>query len=179
MTAPAGPLDGTWEVAAGSVAGFRLEQTALGVSNYIGGTTTGVTGTIVLSGAEVTSATLRIQLTAIKVSGKVQPQLAASLRASQHPVATFTLTGPVRLSPALAAGGTVRTTAPGQLVLNGTSKPVAVTLSARRNGTELQAAGLTAVSFSRWRITQPHGFGFLGSLASHGDAEFRLILRRR
>ena len=179
VSAPAGPLDGTWQVAAGSVAGFRLEQTALGISSYIGGTTTGITGTMVLSGAEVTSATLRIRLTAIKVSGKVQPQLAASLRAGQHPVATFTLTGPVRLSPALASGGTVTITAAGQLALNGTSKPVAVTLSARRAGMELQTAGAIAVSLSRWHIAQPQGFGFLGSLSSHGAAEFSLILRRR
>ncbi len=44
---------------------------------------------------------------------------------------------------------------------------------------ELQTAGAIAVSLSRWHIAQPQGFGFLGSLSSHGAAEFSLILRRR
>ena len=53
--------------------------------------TSAATGTMVLSGSQVVRATVRIQLTAIKVSGKTQPQFAASLGTSQHPVATFTL----------------------------------------------------------------------------------------
>jgi polyisoprenoid-binding protein YceI len=175
---PSGPLDGTWHVTGGSVAGFRLEQTVLGMSNYIRGQTSAITGTIVLSGDQVISATLRVQLTAIKVSGKTQPQLAASLGTSRHPVATFTLTAPVALSPAFAAGGTATVKATGQLVMNGITHPAAVTLSARRDGTILQVAGAIPVSFARWDITRPAGFGFLGSLASHGDAEFRLALQR-
>jgi polyisoprenoid-binding protein YceI len=174
----AGPLDGTWHVAVGSVAGFRLEQTALGMDNYIAGQTSAVTGTVVISGDKVVSATLRVQLTAIKVGGKTQPQLATSLGASQHPVATFTLSAPVVLSPAFAAGGTTTVRAPGQLAMHGITHLATVTLSARRDGAVLQAAGAIPVSFVRWDIRQPAGFGFLGSLASHGDAEFRLILQR-
>jgi hypothetical protein len=179
VRAPAGPLDGTWHVAGGSVAGFRLKQTVLGMSNYIGGQTSAVTGTIVLSGSQVVSATLRIQLTAIKVSGKVQPQFAASLGTSQHPVATFTLSAPVALGPVFAAGGTTTITATGQLAMNGITHLATVVLSARRDGSVLQAAGAIPVSFARWDLKQPAGFGFLGSLASQGDAEFRLVLHRQ
>jgi polyisoprenoid-binding protein YceI len=174
---PSGPVDGTWQVDTGSVAGFRLEQTALGMGNYISGQSA-VTGTIVLSGDKVISARLRVQLTAIKVSGKTQPQLAASLGTSQHPVATFTLSAPVALSPAFAGGGTATVKASGELAMNGITQLATVTLSARRDGSILQAAGAIPVSFARWDIKQPAGFGFLGSLASRGDAEFRLVLHR-
>jgi polyisoprenoid-binding protein YceI len=175
---PSGPLGGTWHVVAGSVAGFRVKQTVLGISNYIGGQTSAVTGTIVLSGDQVISATLHVQLTAIRVSGKTQPQLSTSLGTSRHPVATFTLSAPVTLSRTFAAGGTTTVRATGHLAMNGITRLATVMLSARRDGTMLQAAGAIPVSFARWAIEQPAGFGFLGSLASHGDAEFSLVLHR-
>ncbi len=175
---PSGPLDGSWHVDAGSVAGFRVKQTVLGMGNYIGGQTGAVTGTIVLSGDKVISATLRVQLRAIKVSGKTQPQLTASLGTGRHPVATFTLSAPVALSPAFASGGTTTVKGTGQLAMNGITHLATVTVSVRRDGTSLQAAGAMPVSFAIWAIKQPAGFGFVGSLASHGDAEFRLVLHR-
>ena len=58
------------------------------------------------------------------------------------------------------------------------SRPVTVTLTARRDGPVLQAAGSIPVQFARWGIRQPAGFGPLGSLADNGDAEFLLILHR-
>jgi YceI-like protein len=175
---PSGPLGGTWHVAAGSVAGFRVKQTVLGIGKYIGGQTSAVTGTIVLSGDQVISATLHVQLTAIRVSGKTQPQFGASLGTSQHPVATFTLSAPVALSPGFVAGGTTTVQAAGHFVMNGITRLAIVTLSARRDGAVLQAAGAIPVSFARWAIMQPAGFGFLGYLASQGDAEFSLVLHR-
>jgi len=52
-----------------------------------------------------------------------------------------------------------------------------VTLSARRDGAAIEAAGSLPVAFSDFRIAGPRGYGFLGSLASNGTAEFLLILR--
>jgi hypothetical protein len=179
ISAPSGQLGGIWHVAAGSLAGFRLEETALGLSNYVGGQTRAVNGAIVISGNTVTSASFRINLTTVNVSGKPQPQFAASLSTRDHPLATFTLTRPVTLSPAFAAGRTMTVTAPGDLAMNGTSRLVTVVITARRDGTILQTAGSIPVQFARWGIKQPAGFGFLGSLADQGDAEFLLILRRQ
>jgi polyisoprenoid-binding protein YceI len=179
ISAPSGPLAGTWDVGAGSVAGFRIQETALGLSNYIGGQTTAVTGTIVISGHTVTAASLQINLTTVKVSGKIQPQFATSLGTGDHPLATFTLTRPVTLSPAFTTGRTLTATAAGQLAMNGHARAVIVTLTARRNGPLLQTAGFIPVSLTRWGISQPGGAGPFGSLATHGDAEFLLILHRQ
>jgi len=55
---------------------------------------------------------------------------------------------------------------------------VTVTLSARRDGTALQAAGSIPITLSRWGITEPASYGVVGSLASHGTAEFLLLLHR-
>jgi polyisoprenoid-binding protein YceI len=176
--APAGPLEGVWHVSAGSIAGFRVPQTMLGLGSEVVGRTRAVTGTIAITGAGVTAATIRIALASITVSGKKQPQLATCLNTSEDPIATVRLTQLVPLRPAFVAGATVREKAAGHLTLRGITRPVVVTLAARRNGSDLQVAGSIPVSFARWRIKGPTGFGFLGSLADHGSAEFMLTLRR-
>jgi polyisoprenoid-binding protein YceI len=178
VSAPAGPLDGSWVVADGSIAGFRVRETALGMSNDAVGRTRAVTGNVVISGSQVTSATLRVDLAAITVSGKPQRQVATSLRTGQYPDATFTLTAPVTLSAAFATGGSASFTASGQLAMNGNTHQVTVSGSARRDGTTLQVAGSIPVTFAAWHIKAPAGFGFLGSLADHGTAEFLLTLRQ-
>jgi len=178
-SAPAGPLNGRWQVTAGSAAGFRVRETALGFSNDTVGRTSAVTGSLVLSGGRLTSTVIVVDLTAIKVNGKPQPQVATSLRSRRYPEATFTLARPVTLGPAFTAGATIRVTATGRLELNGVSRPVTFTVSSRRDGTALQVAGTIPVAFSAWDITGPAGFGPLGSLANHGVAEFLLILHQR
>jgi polyisoprenoid-binding protein YceI len=178
VAAPSGPADGTWNVAPGSAAGFRVPESALGISDDVVGRTTAVTGTIVIAGGEVTTAQLYVRLAAITIGGKNQPQIAKSLGARAHPVATFTLTRPATLSPALDSGAVVTARVTGMLAMNGVARPVTFTISGRRAGSALQVAGLIPVAFDGWGIKDPGGAGFLGSLADHGVAEFRLALSR-
>jgi polyisoprenoid-binding protein YceI len=173
--APAGPLGGTWAAGAGSLAGFRVRESALGMSGDVTGRTDAVTGTIVISGGQVTRAVFRIGLTSITIAGKTQPQFARSLDTTQHPSATITLARPITLPPAFTTGATITVRAPGRLTLRGTTRPVTVTISARRDGTALQAAGSIPITLSRWGITEPASYGIVGSLASHGTAEFLLL----
>jgi polyisoprenoid-binding protein YceI len=176
--APAGPLDGSWEVAAGSLAAFRVPESALGMSNDTVGRTSDVSGTVLISGETVTSATIRVNLATVKVGGKQQPQFTESLGTAAHPFAVLTLTRPVNLSSAFASGATVTVRAEADLAMHGASHAVPVTFSARRDGPALQAAGSIAVTFSEWGIRGPAGFGFIASLANHGSAEFFLVLHR-
>jgi polyisoprenoid-binding protein YceI len=178
VSAPAGPLDGSWHAAAGSVAGFRVPETAFGLSNDTVGRTSHVTGTVTVAGGQVTGASFRILVASVLVNGKPQPQIAASLRTRRYPDATFSLAGPVTLGPAFAAGGTLHAAAAGRLVLNGLSRPVTVTVTARRDGAAIELAGTVPVSFATWDITGPSGFGFVFSLAGHGEVEFLLALRQ-
>jgi polyisoprenoid-binding protein YceI len=177
--ASAGSADGTWDVTAGSVAGFRIRESALGFGNDVTGRTTAVTGTAVITGGRVTSAVFRIGLTAITVGGKPSPQFATSLDTAAHPDATTTLAGPARLPAGFGAGRTVTAAFPGQLTLRGVTRPVTITVSSRRDGAAVEAAGSLTVASERWGITLPAGFGFLGGLSSRATAEFLLILHRR
>jgi len=177
-TVPAGPADGAWAATAGSVAGFRVRETALGMGGEVTGRTGAVTGTIVISRGQVTQAVFRIGLTSITIAGKTQPQLARSLDTTQHPSAAITLARPVTLPLAFTSGATITVRVPGRLTLRGTTRLVTVTLSARRDGTALQAAGSIPITLSHWGITEPASYGIVGSLSSHGTAEFLLFLHR-
>jgi polyisoprenoid-binding protein YceI len=178
VSAPAGVLGGTWDVTAGSVAGFRLQETFIGLGNDVVGRTNDVTGTISVSDNRVISATLHIDLTTIKVGGKTEPQLATSFDTRKYPNATFNLSRPVMLSSTFASGATITETATGRLAMHGVSREVTVAVTARRNGAALQVVGTIPIAFSDWAIKEPGGFGFLGSLANHGVAEFLLVLNR-
>ena len=130
-----------------------------------------------VTGAEVSRATFRVSLDAIRVDGKArQPQLVQSLGTAAYPIATITLADPVPLPAAFSVGGTVTRTAAATLTLNGDTRPVTVTLSARRDGTTIEAAGSLPVTFADFGIKGPSEYGFLGSLADNGTAEFLLIL---
>ena len=177
-SAPAGPLSGTWQAAPGSVAGFRVEESAFGFSNDVTGRTGSVSGTLTISGAQVTHAVFRVALATITVDGKTQPQVADSLGTQADPTATFALSGPMTAGTAFADGATITRSAAGQLTLHGVTRPATVTISGRRDGTAIQVAGSIPVSFSVWGIQPPGGLGFLGSVADHGVAEFFLVLHR-
>jgi polyisoprenoid-binding protein YceI len=175
--APAGQLDGSWHVATGSVAGFRVRESILGIGNDVTGRTGDVTGTAMVTAGGLARATFRVSLDAITVNGKArQPQLVQSLEVAAHPVATVTLARTVTLPAAFSSGGTITRTAAASLTLNGTTRPVTVTLSARRDGTAIEAAGSLPVAFADFGIKGPREYGVFGSLASNGTAEFLLIL---
>ena len=83
------------------------------------------------------------------------------------------------LSSAFASGATVTAWVTGRLAMHGTSRLVTFMISGRRDGPALQVAGTIPVTFSEWGIKGPKSYGFLGSLADHGVAEFLLVLRRQ
>jgi polyisoprenoid-binding protein YceI len=178
-SAQAGPVEGRWNVGTGSVAGFRVRQTLLGGSGDIVGRTNTVTGAIAVSHSQLTSAAFRIDLTTIKVEDKTSPQFANSLDTRTYPSATVTLTQPITLSPELTTGAIVTAPATSQLTLHGVTRVVSFTISGRRTGSALEAAGSIPITFSDWGIRSPRNYGPFGSLDDHGVAEFLLVLHRQ
>jgi polyisoprenoid-binding protein YceI len=176
---PASLVDGTWNVAAGSVAGFRIRQHILGRGSDIVGRTTAVTGSASAAHDQLTAASFRIDLTTIKVNGETSPRFTKSLETQRFPSATFTLTQPTTLGPGLDTGATTTATATGRLTLHGVTRTVTFPLSGRRTGSALQATGSIPVTFTDWAIQPPTNYGPLGSLDDHGIAEFLLVLHRQ
>ena len=65
---PAGPLAGSWHTAAGSMAGFRVPQTVIGLTSNAVGRTDAVSGAAVIAGDRVVRATFRVDLTTINAA---------------------------------------------------------------------------------------------------------------
>lgn len=176
--APAGPLPGDWQIAAGSRVGFRIPETVLLASNAVVGRTTRLTGTAQLTSTQLTHILVRVDLRAITINGKHQPAFDTSLDTARYPTGTFALGRTIALSPRFTNGRTASLTATGRLTLQGTTQSVIVALTARRSGSVIDLAGSTPVLLARWHVAAPAGIGPLGSLADHATAEFLIVLHR-
>lgn len=179
---PAGSLPGTWEVVEESAAGFRLRQTVLFAEGDVVQRTDAVTGQLTVAGNTLTAATFTVDLTKLTddgtATGQRTPQVEISLDTRDHPDATIALTRPLAIDPGIESGAPVTMTAPADLTLRGQTHPVTITLTARRDGTLLRAAGSFPVTFADWDIPDPDEYGPLGSLADHGTGEFLLALQQ-
>jgi len=175
---PAGAVDGTYQVAPGSVAGFRITQTVLLLPSEVVGRTGDVSGTVTVIDGRAAAADVRVNLLALTAGGnKPAPQFATSLDTAQYPVAAVALAQPVPLDATVLSGNATTVTANGTLTLHGVTRTVAVARTVRRNGTGLDIAGRVPVAFKDYGLSEPSGYGPIGSLADHGVAEFVLLLR--
>ena len=169
---PIGDLDGTWGVSRGSVAGFRVKESLLIFSNEVVGRTNAVSGSVTVTDNQVTQATFHVDLTAIKVGGKTEGTFAKSLDTEDHPNARVSLSEAFSLTDAFTSGSGIARSVGGDLTMRGKTLPVTISVSARRDGSLLQAVGSIPIDFSRWGIDSPQG------LADRGSAEFLLVLHR-
>jgi polyisoprenoid-binding protein YceI len=178
-TAPVGPTDGTYQAGSGSVAGFRVQQTVIGLTSDVVGRTNDITGTVTIADGQATTTGLRVGLLALTTGdAKPAPQFGISLDTQRYPDATIGLTRTVTLDPAFASGTTHTGNVAGTLTLHGVTRTATVALRLRRDGTNIDVAGSVPVAFSDYGIAGPNGYGPFGSLADHGVAEFLLVLHR-
>jgi polyisoprenoid-binding protein YceI len=173
-TASTVPIDGTWNVTTGSEAGYRVQEVLLGQNNTAVGRTSSVTGDLTLSGSRVTAATFSIDLTTVKSDqARRDAQFNGRImNTATHPTATFTLTQPINLPSIPQPGVDITASGIGQLMLKSTTKPVTVTVTARRAGNSMQVSGSIPITFSEWGIPNP-SFGPV-STEDHGLIEFLL-----
>ena len=183
-TAPAttsdGSVAGTWNVAAGSVAGYRVrEQLAnLPAESDAVGRTDQVTGSITLessgSTTTLTAGALTVDTTSI-TSDKSQRDNRMrdeGLQTDQFPTATFTLTKPVEIPAAALAGTASDVTLTGDLTLHGVTKSVEIPAKAQLVNGQVQVAGSLTFPLSDYSITAPNIGGFIVSIADTGTLEF-------
>jgi hypothetical protein len=168
----ASSIEGTWVAARGSMAGYRVRVSILGQGGDVVGRTSTVSGTVVIAGTAVVSASMSVDLTTIEQGGKPQPQLAKIMDTGADPNATFTLAGPVALGSTPVIGKIFSVSAIGHLVMNGVSHSVSASLTARDDGTSLAVVGSVPILFSDWGIVAPWG------LENHGAIELLVILAR-
>jgi len=172
-------VNGTWKIGSGSQTGYRVHEVLIGQSTTAVGRTGSITGSIVISGTNVTKGSFSVDMTTV-TSNKSQRDKQFQgriMQTSTYPKATFTLTKPITFGSVPAAGKTISATATGDLTLHGTTKSVTFTVQALRSGNIIEVQGSIPVAFSDYKISSPSLSGFV-TVDNHGTLEFLLHLGR-
>jgi polyisoprenoid-binding protein YceI len=177
-TSSSSGVDGTWTVASGSQAGYRVKEVLFGQDNTAVGRTTSVTGAVTINGTKATAAKITVDLT--KVSSDQSRRDAQFqgriMDTATYPKATFELTEPVDFGSVPADGTVVNVKATGKLTMHGTTKTVTVDLQTKRSGRAIDVVGDIPITFADYNIPHP-SFGPIRP-QDHGELEFSLVLEQ-
>jgi polyisoprenoid-binding protein YceI len=169
---------GTYSVASGSQAGYRVKEVLFGQDTEAVGRTSAVSGQITVAGTRVTAGNFTVDLRTMQSDedrrdNQFQTRI---MDTATYPTATFKLAQPIELASLPADGATINAKALGQLTLRGTTREVTVDVSAQRSGGSIRLSGQIPVTFADWNIPNP-SFG-PASTEDHGLIEFLLVLAR-
>ena len=178
-------LAGSWTIASGSVAGYRVrEQLAfLPAPSDAVGRTSAITGTVVIAGTTdaltVTSAHLTVDVSTLSSDQQMRDQhiRQMGLQSDTYPKATFVLTDPITLPANAASGATLNVQATGALTIHGTSQTVTIPMTARISSNEIEIAGSTTFPFERFGMTPPSLAGFV-TVQDSATMEFDIHLKQ-
>jgi polyisoprenoid-binding protein YceI len=172
-----GSLDGTWKVASGSVAGYRVKEVLMGQDNTAVGRTSNITGSVTVKGTTVESGSFTADLTTVKSDKDRRDRQFQGriMDTSTYPTAKFEFTNPVNMAPVPSPGQPKTVTVNGKLTLHGTTKDVVVSVTCRRNGTLADLVGSIPITFADYGIPNP-SFGPI-TTQDHGVLEFSLKLQ--
>jgi polyisoprenoid-binding protein YceI len=180
QAAAATPLPGTWTVAGGSRAGYRVNEVLLGQDNVAVGRTNSVAGQLTIRRTTVTAGTFTVKMDTIRSDrSRRDAQFDGRIMdVATYPTGTFTLTRGITLAP-VPASGKVRTYhATWKLTLHGHTRQVTFDLKAERTATQIRASGSIPITFADWGIPNP-SFGSFVTTENHGVMEFLLVLQKR
>jgi polyisoprenoid-binding protein YceI len=166
--------DGTWTVADGSSAGYRVNEVLNGADVTVAGTTDQVDGTVVVEGGDLAEAEVTVDIASVATdSGRRDSYFRDNVMdVAQHPTATFTVDGPVDLPELSGTPVTVPVT--GDLTVAGATKPVQFELSVVRTPGGVDTSGSIPLTFADFGIEAPN-LGFV-SVEDQGSVEFLLHL---
>lgn len=167
-TSTATSVAGTWQVAAGSLAGYRVKEQFVGQSSShdavarTGDVTGQVTVTQTGSTYQLTSGTVTVRLATLASVDQVAGYnvtnrdriVQRSLDVNQYPTATFQADS--TSLPSDAAGGQAMSgTLTGKLTIHGVTKNVTATIQGRANGNTAQLTGSVTIKMTDYGVTPP------------------------
>jgi polyisoprenoid-binding protein YceI len=180
-SASAGIGAGSWTVASGSVAGYRVREqlASLSAPSDAVGRTSSISGsvTITQSGTaytvSATSITVNVNTLTSDRSMRDQRIHQMGLESDRYPTATFVLTTPIDLPAGATTGQVVNVSAIGQLTIHGVTRTVTIPIQARLTGTQIEIAGSITFPFSEFGMTPPSIGGFV-TVQDNATMEFDL-----
>ena len=178
-------LAGTWRVASGSEAGYRVLEklVRLPAQSDAVGRTPAVTGTVRVegSGGSLVATDARFEADLTKLTSdeanrdrRIRTQ---GLQTDTFPKATFVSTQPIPLPAETATGRGVQVQAEGDLTLHGVTKRVTIPLDVRVTGDKGELTGSLTFPMSDFAIDPPNVAGVV-TVDSDATLEFKLVLER-
>lgn len=177
---PPDGLSATWEVDAGSFAGYRVQEELANVGfTTAAGRSDQVTGSLVITDGAVTAVEVVVDMTALESDSDRRDRAIETqgLETRDFPTAGFTLSEPITLPDDAAAGTAFTIPATGDLTIHGTTKRVTIDLEARFVDGRIVVVGSTPVLFADYDIDQPEAIVVL-SVDDDGIMEFQLVFTR-
>jgi len=183
---PAGDLAGTWTVADGSIAGYRVREklAQLPAPSDAVGRTGAITGQVTItdrggaysaSNATFTVDVSQLQSNQAKRDNKVRSM---GLATDKYPQATFAAAGPISI-PGDAVNGKASTVpVEGDLMLHGVTKKVSIPLQVQRQGTQVKIVGNYQFAWSDFGMTAPSLLPFV-SVTGSPILEFSLLMSKQ
>ena len=183
-SAPATPttklttLDGTWKIASGSSAGYRIKETLFGQSGTAAGRTTAITGTFTLAGSTVSAASFSVDMTQVSSDKSIRDSQFQGriMDTASFPTSTFVLTSPIELGHVPGNNVVITPKATGKLTLHGTTRTVTIPLAAELTGNAIKVTGSLPVTFADYNINNPSGGP--ASVGNSGTLEFLFLLTK-
>ena len=168
-------VDGSYTVTTGSQAGYRVVEVLFGQDTEGVGRTENVTGSMTISGTQVTAAEFTVDMTSVtsdesRRDNQFQGRI---METDQFPTATFVITQPIELGTVPEDGQEITATATGDLTLHGVTNSVTLEVTAKRTGDSVAVAGSTDVVFADYDIANPSTNGI--TTQDHGLIEFLLV----
>lgn len=170
-TAEAANLDGTWTIAEGSYAGYRLDEVLSGEDVTVVGRTEDVTGSAVIASNTLNTAEVVVDLSTVATDSDRRDNYfrTQAIDTSVNPNATFSLTEPVVLS-----GSAEEVTLTGEITINGVTQPATVTAQVAKVDDHLEVAGSTEITWADFNVEAPD-LGFV-KVEESGFLEFLIVL---
>lgn len=170
-------VDGTWTVAEGSFAGYRVQEELAGIGfTTAAGRSDGVTGSLVIADGTVATVDITVDVTALRSDdsrrdGAIRRQ---ALETNTFPTAGFTLTAPIDLPAGATDGSPFTLDATGDLTIHGVTRSVTIPLDAQFVAGRIVVVGTTHIVFADYDIDPPSAVIVL-SVEDEGEMEFQLV----
>jgi polyisoprenoid-binding protein YceI len=179
-------IAGDWQVAVGSVAGYRVREhlANLPAESDAVGRTSDVTGSITVAadggGAQLTAGQLDVDTTTIASDESRRDNRLRNegLQTDQYPTASFMVTQPVEVPATALSGSPADVTLVGDLTLHGVTKSVQIPAQAQMADGKIQVAGSVSFPLSDFGISPPNVGGFILSISDQGTLEFLVTFEK-
>ena len=181
----AASLPGSWTIAEGSVAGYRVRErlASLSADSDAVGRTNGITGAATIAAAggamSLTDASFTVDMTSLASDRPMRDNRLRrdGIETDVYPTSTFKLTQPVALPADATSGTPFDVTLHGDLTLHGVTKTVDIPAKAQLNGSQIQVVGSLSFPFSDYQINAPNIGGFV-AVQDQGTLEFQVNLAK-